>query len=330
MALIPYNKPPKIHDDHIKELNSRGLIIKDEKKANHLLEKISYYRLSGYWYPMLKEPKSDHIFKPKSTLNNAFQLYCFDRELRKLISNEVEKIEIAIRAKMINVLSLKHGAFWYCDNTLSKKQSKNVKSIERFIDEYERTDEIFIREFKAKYSNPLPPCWMMFEISSFGSLSMLYDNLKAPSEKRIISNSFGLDEKTFASWLHSLVYVRNVCAHHSRLWNRYMTIAPKLPISPANDWINITILPPINAGGLPQSVNNRLYIFLCMILYLINSVNKRNRFKLKLFYLLRSYKNVDVRAMGFPDGWENEPLWKWNEVDTIKNKTKYLIQKIFS
>src|SRR5690554_3702264 len=110
MSKVPFNKPPLTYSQQLQQLKERGLVIENEEKALHLLVSISYYRLSGYWYPLLQD-KHQHIFKDESSLETAFKLYCFDRELRKLVLSELEKIEIAVRAKMIYELSLKHGPF---------------------------------------------------------------------------------------------------------------------------------------------------------------------------------------------------------------------------
>src|SRR5690606_8794981 len=118
MANVSYTKPALDYSSQLHQLESRGLIISNREKTIHLLERISYYRLSGYWYPMLLEPKSNHIFKAGSTFENAFKLYCFDRELRKLISGELEKIEIAVKAKIIYIMSHQYGPFWYNDQNL--------------------------------------------------------------------------------------------------------------------------------------------------------------------------------------------------------------------
>lgn len=113
MPKVPFDKPALTFDEQLQRLKERGLVIPSKEKALHLLKSISYYRLSGYWYPFLKSPKSAHQFKGESTFDAAFDLYCFDRELRKLIMGELEKIEVAIRAQLIYILSHSEGAFWY-------------------------------------------------------------------------------------------------------------------------------------------------------------------------------------------------------------------------
>ncbi len=145
----------------------------------------------------------------------------------------------------------------------------------------------------------MPPSWMVMEITSFGSLSMLYSNLKPGKEKREIAHYFGLADTVLKTWLHSIVYLRNVCAHHTRLWNRAMSIRPQMPRTPYKQWLKNT-----------ASSNHRTYFILSMINYLLQTVNPNNTFKNRLAALLNKYPNVDVKAMGFPDYWEQEILWK--------------------
>jgi len=297
MPKVPYKKPALTYAEQIQQLQERGLEINNIPRATHLLESISYYRLSGYWYPMLAD-KSNHQFKANSTFQSAFQLYSFDRELRVLILRELEKIEVSIRAKMIYLLSHEYGAFWYQDANLFKNHINHSKSLGSLEHEYNRSDEEFIDAFTKKYSNPLPPSWMMLEITSFGTLSFLYSNLKPGKVKRDIARHFGLNDKTFSSWIHSIVYLRNVCAHHSRLWNRVMSIQPVRPRNIYKTWLE-------NDGVS----NNRTYYILTIILFLMQIINPGHTIVARFKALLEKYPNVDVFAMGFPENWEIETLW---------------------
>lgn len=298
MSKIDYIKPPLTYQQQIDQLVKRGLQIDKNEKALHLLENISYYRLSGYWYPLLAD-KQAHIFKPNATLETAFSLYCFDRELRQLVLAEIEKIEVAVRAKISYVLSHKHGPFWFQNQAIFKDPLKHAETLTKISSEFNRSDEEFIHAFKQRYNNPLPPSWMMMEITSFGAMSQLYKNLKPGREKREIAHFFGLSDSVFVTWLHSIVYLRNVCAHHTRLWNRAMSIRPQMPDAPQKTWLQDT-----------RIHNNRTYFILSMVAYLLQTINPHNRFIQKFKYLLNKYSNVDTKALGFPAKWENEPLWK--------------------
>ncbi|QTD36256.1 Abi family protein [Polaribacter batillariae] len=309
MPRIPYQKPSLTYSEQLQQLKDRGLIIENEIKALHLLENLSYYRLSAYWYPMLETPKNAHRFKIDSSFNKAFKLYCFDREFRKLISLEIEKIEVSIRAKMIYILSHSNGPFWYSNANLFINSEKLSITLKKLRSEKNRSDEEFIKAFNKNYSNTLPPSWMILEISSLGTLSSLYKNLKPKRAKRNVANYYGLDVSTFESWLHTLTYVRNICAHHSRLWNKRMSIQPQIPLTPSNKFINIHQLPNPNQSGKTWRINDRSYFILTMILYLSNTIHPKHKFKEKLNTLFIKYPFVDKKALGFPENWQDEPIW---------------------
>ncbi len=298
MSKEPYDKPALTYANQLQQLKTRNLTIEDEEKALHLLEVISYFRLSGYWYPMLID-KKNHKFKDGSFFEDAFNLYKFDRELRLLILRELEKIEVAIRAKMIYVLSHKRGTYWYADPINFKNRAKHKKTLSKIETEFKRSDEQFIMAFRNNYSNHLPPSWMIMEISSFGILSSLFSNFVSGKDKKEISYYFGVNDTTLVSWLHSIVYIRNVCAHHTRLWNRIMRIQPIIPKNTKNQWI-------VNN----KVQNNRTYFVLSLIIYLMNTINPKHKIASKFKALLAKYPNVDTSAMGFSLNWKNEPLWK--------------------
>lgn len=299
MLRTHYSKPALNFQQQLRQLTKRGLIIHDSRKALHLLKSISYYRLSGYWYPYLAD-KEKHLFKPGAEFESAFRLYCFDRELRAVVVSELEKIEIAVRAKMIQVLSEKAGPFGYLNPNIYKHPQRFHDAIlPKMNEEYTRSDEEFIRAFRNKYTNTLPPSWMGIEIMSFGTLSKLFSQLKAGKDKRDIANHFGLAETVFENWLHCMVYLRNICAHHSRLWNRTLSIKPQLPISPKGSYILVRNIR-----------SDRAYFALVMIRYLLQTVSPKSGFIRRLKALLSKYGNVDVKAMGFPSDWICDPFWK--------------------
>ena len=295
---ISYSKQLISFTDQITLLKQRGLILGDELRALHLLQNISYYRLSGYWYPLLAD-KQRHIFKPGSTFEAAYNIYKFDSELRKLIIAELEKIEVAVRTQTAYILSTQYHAHWFEDSSLFSNPVRHTKVLAKIEEEYNRSDEEFITAFKAKYSDHFPPSWMTMEIASFGTLSILYGNLQPGRAKRSIAAYFGLPDTVFASWLHCIVYVRNICAHHSRLWNKILSIRPLMPRSPRNTFI-----------ALPASGTQQTYFVLSMIIYLLNTVNPNHSFISRFKELLNRYPSIDVRAMGFPINWENEKLWE--------------------
>ena len=153
---------------------------------------ISYFRLANYLRPM-EQDKTTHTFKPNSTLENALDLYYFDKELRVLIFKAIQSIEIALRSKIIHHVSLKHGAFWFMTPHLCINQRMQTENLNHIQRELQRSKEDFIQEHFAKYNSPIyPPVWKTLEIVSLGTLSKLYCNLSDTAIKKQIARDFNL------------------------------------------------------------------------------------------------------------------------------------------
>lgn len=177
--------------------------------------------------------------------------------------------------------------------------------IQRHISEqlHSNRAEVFIQHYRNKYDIPVkPPSWMSVEIMYFNHLYRICTGMKNRADINGISEYFGLPPQIFCSWLHTMNYVRNLCAHHARLWNREMSIIPeKLHFSKRLAWLSN-----------PDTVQRgKIYYFLCMLNYLLQTVNPTSSFKVRLKDLLDDCKAVvSLPAMGFAEGWENEKIWK--------------------
>ena len=280
-------------------LRQRGLIISDEEYAIRQLGIISYFRLASYWRPM-ESDKITHIFKPKSTFENAVSLYYFDKHLRALLFKVVQSIEIALRTKVIHHIGMKYGAFWFADESLAKNPHMFAGNLTHIQSELSRSREDFILEHNTKYSNPpYPPVWKTLEVVSFGTLSKLLENFSDRSVKKIIASEFNLPHRKFLeSWIKSISVIRNYIAHHARVWNRKYPYKPLMPQRLPNKWIDVNNIR-----------EEKLYAQLCVLKYLEDAIHPHNRFALEMKNLIQSYSNVDVAAMGFPSDWETQPLW---------------------
>lgn len=299
-----YNKEPLTLQEQIDQLIARGLLINQEDDAMHFLSHISYYRLAGYWWPMQRD-KENHLFKPNSKFADVIALYNFDRELRILLFDVIEKIEISLRTKLIYHLSHEFSPWWFQDLTIFHNTAEAVKTLFHIDEEIERSKDQFIKDHKKKHKDDLryPPAWKTLELTSFGSLSKFYGNLKNTiKSKDIIASEFGVVNHTFLpSWLQSIAQIRNYCAHHSRLWNKNLPGRPKLLPNPPNRWI----------FNVPKENEwQMLYIHLCCMKYLINIIQPENHFTQSLLGLFKKYPSVDPNAVGMKPEWFNEPLWK--------------------
>ena len=169
-----------------------------------------------------------------------------------------------------------------------------------------KTPEVFIKHYVDNYSSPAnPPSWMCMELLTIGELSRLYVGLSNKADKKRIADFFDLHPTAFTSWLHTITYVRNICAHHSRLWNKEFAIIPEVLLKPKGKWIS-----------KPFENNKRVFYFLCLLRYIMLRANPGNTMPEKLVTLFTKYPNIPIQYLGIPsDGmgnlleWRSEPIW---------------------
>ena len=296
---VPFQKSYTNAHDLVRLLQSRGLTVTDTAKAESYLEYIGYYRLSAYMYPLLQMPKNQHRYKPNTSFNQVMMLYRFDKKLRLLIFNEIEKIEVAVRCAIVNTGSeMTNDPFWMTDSRNFIDAGKFRHTMDLIDGELRRSREDFIDHFKQTYSDAYPPAWILAEVLPFGVLTNIYSNIRVPRIKKRIAQKFGLQVAPFESWLTIVALTRNSCCHHARVWNKQNTIRPMMPNRMTGRWISLPIDP------------LRIYFNLCIIKYFLDVISPQNDMKAKIDTLLVNYPDIDIAAMGFPQGWENEPVWQ--------------------
>lgn len=267
--------------------------MRDTERALRWLQHISYYRLSAYFLPF----KNGDYFHPGVDFNTVAGLYIFDRKLRLQILDAVERVEVAMRTALTYQLAHAYGSFGYADPANFAPQFDHARFMNELAHEEHRSRETFVRHYRAKYtSEACLPVWMASEPVSLGTLSRLYRALH-PSLKQPIAEPFGVHTEVFGSWLHCLTYVRNVCAHHKRLWNRQLAIRPKLP-SRSLAWPH----------QVPDS--GRLYAALVVLRHLLRVMSPNSRWRDRLLTLLDEHPGVSLAAMGFPENWQHKVTWR--------------------
>ena len=194
-----------------------------------------------------------------------------------------------------------HGSHWPGDSTLYQNISFFQRDWQTLQHEVSRSTEDFVKHYRQKYTNPAhPPSWMSLEVTSLGLLSKLYENLKMCPEKKAVAKHFGLGHPDLlASWMHAFSNIRNICAHHGRLWNRVLTKSPVLPKRPLSQpWLTDT-----------NVTRNKLYINLCCMLYILQQISPEHSIKQELKTLFQAYSEIQKAQMGFPSNWDKEALW---------------------
>lgn len=251
----------------------------------------------------------NHIAKENFASGTLFEdivtLYNFDRRLRLIIFKKVEQIEISIRTNITYYLSNQYNPHWQ-DNPDIFKSNKKIdiySAIQSHITKelQKNKTETFIMHYREKYYSPKnPPSWMCTEIMYLSHISMIFQNLKLRKDRMAISQVYNLPENIFASWIHTINYVRNICAHYSRLWNREFQIVPKLFKTSKYKWID-------NPNTVQRS---RVYYFISLLVYILDSIDEEHLFRKEVKEFINEYPDNYKKYMGFPLNWMKDDFWK--------------------
>ena len=271
--------------------------IADIARAERYLSHLNYYRFAAYCLPF-EQTHFPHKFMPGTSFETVLEHYIFDRELRLLVMDAIERVEVSLRTSWAYHLSHAYGPHGHLNPDIFKSRWSHENNVFRLKESVNRSSEVFIRHFR-QYDEQLPPLWAICEIMTLGQLSQWYGNLRHSRDRNAIAHVYGLDEVNLTSFLHHLSTVRNHCAHHARLWNREFTIAWKLPKKkPAR------LAPVFN-----REDGKRLYNTLVMLAYLMDTINP-NSWKERLMALFTKHPVVSQLPMGFPEDWRTRALWR--------------------
>ncbi|WP_287603214.1 Abi family protein [Thiothrix sp.] len=301
-----YDKPPLSFADQAQRLRERGLSFDDPAHVEHYLSHIGYYRLSAYWLPF-ELPSSDgitrcHQFQVGTTFEQILQLYIFDRKLRLLAMEAIERIEVALRTRWAGSMSLRHGSHAHMKHELFKCPWNHARDLGKMVNELHESKETFIVHYRDRYTEPfLPPIWAVVETLTLGALSRWLKNTKDMVVKKEIMRSFGMPTvEIMEGVFHALTPIRNVCAHHSRLWNRRFAMS-----LPYIQRMRHTMQPP----NAPNHAEHHLYNYLSLINVLMKAINPGSSWKTRLIELLNTINPAQQQAMGFPTDWKTRPFW---------------------
>jgi abortive infection bacteriophage resistance protein len=320
--LPPYAKPHLSFADQVQLLKARGLGITNEWHAERHLARIGYYRLKDYWHPLRQSRPAVRAdgsrfteiledFRQNTSFAQAVDLYIFDKRLRLLMSDAIERIEVALRVDVAHVIGQRHPFAHRDTKFLDPKRSTSARGqtsrhgqwLSRADEAENRSRADWVKDFRFRYCPPLP-IWMAVETWEFGALSHLIE-MAHPSDRMKISRKYGIaDPELLISWVKVLSYVRNVCAHHGRLWNHPLVNQPKLP--KGND---APLVAHIATYGLSRT---RVYGAAAVTQHFLRVINPDSTWKERLKNLWNDFPvipAVSPSQAGFMPTWTTQQLW---------------------
>lgn len=320
--MAAYPKPHKDIPALLAILQQRGMIIPDAAKAARCLERIGYYRLSGYWHPMRQSQRGGpngnqniigENFRTGTTFSQVADLYVFDKRLRLLILDAIERIEVGLKVRIAQILGQRDPLAYLnpaeLHGTFTRKSGKGQTNHERWVQNYrrseERSREDFIQPFLQQHAGHEFPIWMAIEFWDFGNLSHFLPGMRI-QDRQALAAAFSVPrEELLTSWVRAIHSVRNTCAHHSRLWNRPLVENPRPP-RPGDHPMLDHLAPDLHA-------QTRLYSVAVALQFLMRAMHPTSAWATRLKAHMRTMPtgpNLSLKqGAGFPENWENLTLW---------------------
>lgn len=286
MGELKKHQPPMTIDEQVENLKNIGLIVDDEEYAKKILNDISYFRLIKAYSLNLKSKNG--CYNKQTTFKEIVDLYLFNSNFRQLIFPEIEKVEINVRCRLANFFAEQYGVLGYSQAENFSNENYHAQFLEDIKEEVRRNSKApFVRNFKGNYEGGNLPIYALVEVFSFGTLSKFYKNM-LNKDKKAIAKTFGVGYTYFESWLESISYVRNICAHYGRIYNAKLSKTPIL----YKEYTQVGI------------GNNRIYGVLLCLKYLLKDNDHWNLFVDKIELLFDKYPCVQISTMGFPENWK--------------------------
>lgn len=294
---VPYTKPPTTLGQQVQMLVERGMVVGDEEEAKRLLARVSYYRLSGYWHPF--RTYGSEQLRTGTELSTIHALYTFDRKLRLIVMEAIEQFEIALRTQITyHLTNNAKSGMCHAAASVFSDASRHPAWLVKVRDEVDRSREPYTEHFKQKYSGfPDVPLWVASETMSMRTLSDLYENMASGPTRDAVAAHFGVNQHILESWNRFLSVVRNICAHHARLWNKELGIKPAFPKKEA-------IWNHVRGGG-------RLFTVLVVLRKVVGSFPFFESWATSVEMLVDPWASVPFysKAMGLPPTWKTDVLW---------------------
>lgn len=273
--------------EQIENLKNLNLTIKDEVFATNFLNDVSYFRFIKAYSLGLK-PKNGPYYDG-ITFEQLVELYLFNANFRQLLFAQIEKIEINLRCRVSNYFSSVYGVLGYKDSSNFINVNYHAAFLADINNEINRNKRApFIKNFQNNYENGDIPFYALVEIFSFGTLSKFFKNMKN-ADKKVIAGTYGISYTYFESWIESIAYVRNLCAHYGRLYNAKLTKTPMLYQQDRNLGVS----------------NIRIFALLVCLKHILPADRHWIEFVDTIELLFEKYPHVEKGTMGFPADWIN-------------------------
>lgn len=310
-------------DEQVELLCSKG-IVDEGDTLRKCLGNVSYHRLGGYWHPfkLYNEDLSDWRFREGTEFSVIWDRYVFDRQFRLLVFDAIERIEVALRDDLILNAAVDQGPFGYLDassfpnievegddGSVLYNHDMLLGSIRSVVKRELRAENPAVTAFCNNHPEhgDYLPYWLLLEVVDFGTLAHIFHGLPT-NTKSVIARRYGLKRySVIGSWFDMLRIARNRAAHHARFWNRKNIMKPEIPNRKNPEWHE-----PVDI----ELVKEKTFSTLTILKYLLGYIAPQSGWADRLEDLFAKHPNIDRRLLGYPDNWQECPIWSGRQVES--------------
>ncbi len=293
-----FSKPPKTIPELISILEGKGIANANPSYSERVLQCIPYYKLSGY---IKSTPEPIELF-------DVIKTYELDMEIRNAIFGLLAHYEIALKNSFVNLtLQIDENhirpyqkSHFYLSDKIFKHDvfNENLKRIEQDIEDNHPKLK-FIDSYKSKYDNPKnPPIWMLTELMSFGDICRWIKSINHQSYINIIPHKFGFKNVSeFNNVIMVCTNLRNMCAHHSRLWENDIY----------GKRVYLSSIPTIVKNTLRDNgQHKKLWNSTVLVIYSLSKIGYKGDIKSFINLLCNIFEDYSTKhhGYGFPDSWK--------------------------
>ena len=287
-------------------------MISDVNRAKNELMNIGYYRLSAYMLPFQKKG-GGHQFISNTNFDDILHYYYFDGKLRLHLLEAIERIEISIRAQLTDRFVEMYGAHGYLIRDNFQPSYHHDWLLKKVEDQIKSSTELFIKHYTNKYKNPSsPPFWMVTQLLTFKEIVMLMENIKDSNLANGIAEGLDIKDKILFSWARCISDLRNICAHHARVWNRVFGSKPKIPKKSPTKWLTQPTTPfsyvSLNGSEVIIDPHASLYYQIVISWYWLRKISPSSSWFHRLRELLTEYQ-IAPELLGFCGHYEKDIFW---------------------
>ncbi|MGB9369274.1 MAG: Abi family protein [Xanthobacteraceae bacterium] len=289
---------------YVAKLRELGFHISDSDSGENSLQKLQHYipmigiaRFEEYAYPFKNEMKRR---KTPIGVSNVFRLYKFDRKLRLLSLDAIERIEVAVKSAVQSELVSIRGVEWFRD-------ARFVDSLAPKLYQELEHDVLQVPAMLDDRGKPKPlsefPSERIMDVLSYKRIENILTGLRRQNRKNVAARFPDVSAELLVSWFSSFRFVRNTAAHHTRLWNMWFRVAPTIH----NEWYG-------TFGSVTKGYEKRYYAQALAMYYLLRRIARNTRWHKRLYELMSSDgpNSLDVlQLMGFPGDWHESPFWSF-------------------